>query len=403
MEILLLTQVLPYPPDSGPKVKTYNVIKYLTQEHEVTLVSFVRGDKKNAVSHLQQYCCAVYTVPMRRSKLRDAWYMGCSLLTAQPFMMIRDDRIPMRRLVKRLTGEKHFDAVHADQLNMAQYAEGVSGAFRVLDAHNALWLLYKRQWETTHGGPYKWLLNREWKLLRHYEGRICREFDVVLAVSEEDKKALLDVVGQPRDIIVMPIAIAPEDVQLVERIPDSPHILHIGTMFWPPNVAGVRWFIDQVLPLVKMQRPDVVFDVVGSRPPRDLVALGKARSDLNVTGYVDDPLPYLRRAALMVVPLWAGGGMRVKILNAMAQGIPIVSTTLGYEGIEVTPGQDILVGDTPEAFAAEVLRVLNDPGLGRELATNGRKLIEEKYDYRNACCTLSDVYRRAVSKQNVRI
>jgi glycosyltransferase involved in cell wall biosynthesis len=103
-----------------------------------------------------------------------------------------------------------------------------------------------------------------------------------------------------------------------------------------------------------------------------------------------------------VVPLLAGGGMRVKILNALAEGIPIVSTTLGYEGIEVTPGQDILVGDTPEAFAAEVLRVLNDPDLGRQLAANGRCLAEEKYDYRKACPPLDTVLARVIRKHDDR-
>jgi glycosyltransferase involved in cell wall biosynthesis len=138
----------------------------------------------------------------------------------------------------------------------------------------------------------------------------------------------------------------------------------------------------------------VQFDVVGSRPPAELLALNNAGLGINVTGYVQDPTPYQQRAAVMVVPVRAGGGMRVKILNALAEGIPIVSTTLGYEGIEMTPGQDILVGDTPEAFAAQVLRALNDPDLGRQLAANGRRLVEEKYDYRMACRPLlEEIYR----------
>jgi glycosyltransferase involved in cell wall biosynthesis len=133
-----------------------------------------------------------------------------------------------------------------------------------------------------------------------------------------------------------------------------------------------------------------------------LLALNKAGLGINVTGYVPDPTSYFQRAALMVVPLRAGGGMRVKILNALAEGIPIVSTTLGYEGIEVTPGRDILVGDTPKAFAAQALRVLNDPALGWQLAANGRHLVEAKYDYRQACRSLNDVYAHAASSRRDR-
>ena len=395
MNILMLTQVLPYPPDSGPKVKTFNVIKYLAREHRVTLVSFVRDDQSDSVRHLERYCQAVHTLPMERGAVRDAWYMGLSFLTGQPFLMLRDDRRTMRDLVDRLSAEHAFDVVHADQLNMGQYAERVPDAFKVLDLHNALWLLYKRLWETMSWGPSRWLLGRDWRLLRSYEGQMVRQFDAVLAVSHEDKASLQAAAGREVDIVVIPIAVDTDEVALVEREPEASHVLHIGTMYWPPNIDGVNWFIREVYPLIRQERPDVQFDVVGSRPPAEMVALNEAGLGVNVTGYVADPTSFLERAALMVVPLRAGGGMRVKILNALAQGIPIVSTALGCEGIEVVPDRDILVGDTPEAFAAQVLRVLNDPALGGRLSASGRRLAEELYDYRSACRPLDGVYARA--------
>lgn len=397
MRVLLLTQVLPYPPDSGPKVKTWNVLKYLTERYEVTLASFVRGDQSADVAHLQRYCRAVHTVPMERGTVRDGLAMVRSLLTGQPWMMVRDDRRTMRHLVDRLAAEASFDVVHADQLNMAQYALCVRSIFRVLDAHNALWLLYKRLAAKMGPGPRKWLLERDWRLLKAYEGQMVRRFEAVLAVSREDQAALLEAASVEREITVIPIAVDADEVQPVARRPDANHILHLGTMYWPPNIDGVMWFIREVFPRIRRHRPDVVFDVVGSRPPSVLRELSRDGSGTNVAGYVVDPTPYLEQAGVFVVPLRAGGGMRVKILNALAEGIPIVSTTLGYEGIKVTPGQDILVGDTPEAFAAEVLRVLNDPALGRQLSVNGRKLVEEMYDYRSACRPLDDVYAQAAS------
>ncbi|MGQ9626024.1 MAG: glycosyltransferase family 4 protein [Anaerolineae bacterium] len=394
MNVLLLTQVLPYPPDSGPKIKTYNVLKYLSQSHEVTLVSFVRGEQSADVAHLKRYCQAIHTVPMDRGVLRDAWYMARSLLTGKPFIMARDDRTEMRKLVDRLASEVRFNVAHADQLNMAQYAARVSGAFKVFDAHNALWLLYKRLCETMRPGLRRWLLGREWRLLKDYEGRVCRDFNAVLAVSEEDKAALSEAAGCPVDARVIPIAIDTYELALIER-PNPSHILHIGTMYWPPNIDGVLWFIHEVWPLVRERRPGIQFDIVGSRPPREIIAIGRDEMGINVAGYVPDPTPYLQRAALMVVPLRAGGGMRVKILNAWAQGIPIVSTTLGCEGIEVTPGEDILVGDTPREFAAAALRLLESPELAARLVANGRRLVEEKYDYRRACTPLNEVYAEA--------
>lgn len=395
MDVLMLTQVLPYPPDSGPKVKTYHVIKYLAQHHRVTLISFVRGDQSEHVQHLKHYCHSVHTVPIHRSPLKDLWYLALSFLRKTPFLMVRDDCKAMRDLVYRVTAEQTFEIVHADQLNMAQYARRINGAFKVLDAHNALWLLYKRLWQTMSPGPKKLLLGRDWRLLKSYEGQLLREFDAILAVSSEDKTALQKAAERPVNATVIPIAIDTQEIQPVERDADANHILHIGTMYWPPNIDGVNWFINQVYPLVREQRPDVQFDIVGSNPPSDLLALNDAGLGVNVTGYVKDPTIYYKRAALMVVPLRAGGGMRVKILNALAAGIPIVSTTLGAEGILVNSGTDILLADEPTDFAAAVLRLLDDCALSSEISQNGRRLVNNLYDYHRACQPLKEVYDRA--------
>jgi glycosyltransferase involved in cell wall biosynthesis len=393
MRVLLLTQVLPYPPDSGPTVKTWNVVKYLTRHHEVTLASFVRGDQSAAVRILGNYCHTVHTVTIQRGLRRDMGSMLRSLLTNQPFLMIRDDRAAMRQLVNRLAVTSGFDVVHADQLNMAPYATRIPHARKVLDAHNALWILYKRLWQTMPPGLYKWLLGRDWRLLRTYEGRLCRQFDAVLTVSREDCAALEEVMGKPSAVSVIPIAIDPNEVVPVPRQPGADRLLFIGTMYWPPNIDGVRWFLREVYPCIRAQRPDVTVDILGARPPRDIVAMAKDGTGINIAGYVADPTSYVQRAALLVVPLRAGGGMRVKILNALAQGLPVVSTRLGCEGIAAEAGRHLLIADTPEEFAQATLRLLADRPLADELGRNGRRLIQSTYDYRVVCQALDDVYR----------
>jgi len=399
LKILLLTQVLPYPPDSGPKVKTWNVLKYLARHHQVTLVSFVRGDQRTEIEHLKKYCQAVHTVPMVRGALRDGWYMLRSLLTNQPFLMVRDDRAAMRQLIDRLAAATQFDIVHADQLNMAQYAARVPSARKVLDAHNALWLLYQRLWATMGAGPKKWLLKRDWQLLKTYEGRICRQFEAVLAVSAEDTAALAEAAGQPlKNVTVIPIAVDTDEVAPVARAATADHILHIGTMFWPPNVDGILWFLQEVWPLIRAECPTAVFDVVGAKPPAEIMAFNNRDAGVNVTGYVEDPTPYYENAGVMIVPLRAGGGMRVKILNALAQELPLVSTTIGCEGIAVESGRHLLVADSPPDFAAATLRLLRERELAQTLGRNGRQLIQTTYDYRAACLPLEDCYQAALLK-----
>src|SRR5512145_2167036 len=381
MKILLLTQVLPYPPDSGPKIKTWNVIKYLARQHEITLVSFVRGDQSAEVKHLQRYCQAVHTVEMKRGPLPDGLALLRSLASGQPWMMVRDERTTMQQLIDTLVRQNQFDVAHADQLNMAQYARRVAGARKIMDAHNALWLLYKRLAGTLRG-PKKWLLERDWRLLKQYEGRVCNEFDAVLAVSAEDKNALEEAIGHPREMAVIPIAIDVDDLPVVARKPDADHILHFGTMYWPPNIDGIHWFLNEILPWIRQKRPESVVDLVGARPPQSLVERNQKDSRINVTGYVPDLLPYMEQAGVFVVPLRAGGGMRVKILEALARGLPLVTTTLGCEGIAVEDGRHVLIANTPEGFAAAVIRLLEDRSLADQLGKNGRQLIENTYDYR---------------------
>lgn len=393
MRVLLLTQVLPYPPDSGPKVKTYYVLKYLAARHQVTLVSFVReSDKPEYIQHLESLCERVITVPISRSPVRDLMFLGKSLLTGQPWMMLRDQRPEMMSLLDELAKTTYFDVVHADQLNMGQYALRFRNSRKVLDLHNALWVLYKRLSESLAASkPMKYILMRDWRLLKSYEGKICRDFDAVTAVSTEDKTALVEA-GAQRDITVIPIAIDTDEQAQVMRQPTGPHIIHIGTMYWPPNIEGITWFLDEIYPLVKARVPDVRCTLIGARPPASITERAKDDPSLTVTGYVDDPMPYMRDSSMMVVPLKAGGGMRVKILNALSQGIPMVSTTVGCEGIAVHNEQDIMVADDPQAFAEATSKLLLDSALNERVTANGRQTAQQVYDYRQACKPLDAIY-----------
>jgi glycosyltransferase involved in cell wall biosynthesis len=393
MRVLLLTQVLPYPPDSGPKVKTYYVLKYLAQNHQVTLVSFVREvDKPEHIRHLETLCERVITVPIQRSKIADLRFLGQSLVSGQPWMMLRDERPEMRRVLADLAVGSDFDVVHADQLNMGQYALSFQNSRRVLDLHNALWNLYKRLAETSAStDPMKYILMRDWPLLKRYEGELGRQFDAITAVTEEDRQLLLEA-GAPDRISVMPVAIDTDEQSFITRRPSGPHIVHIGTMYWPPNIKGINWFLESVYPLIKLQVPDVRCTLIGSRPPESIIQRSNHDRTLTVTGYVEDPQAFLEDASMMVVPLQAGGGMRVKILNALSQGIPMVSTRVGCEGIRVTHERDILIADEAEDFARACVRMLTDYQLNAEISSEGRRTAEQYYDYRQACRPLDEIY-----------
>lgn len=402
MRVLMLTQVLPYPLDSGPKFKSYYVLRNLATQHQLTLVSFIRQNNPEAIAHLSQYCQKVLTVEMRRGAWRDGLGLGRSVLAREPLLMARDSRRAMHNLVSSICDANQFEVVHADQLNMAQYAIRVPEAKRVLDAHNALWVVFKRLAENSASGPWKWILGREWRALKKYEGDMGKYFDKIVTVSDQDKESFITAGVAAEKLTVIPIVIDTDEIREVNRDPDADHILHIGTMFWPPNVEGIQWFLHEVWPLINQQNPGIVFDIVGSKPPKEITRFSLEEHSVNVTGYVDDPEPYLRSAAVMVVPLLSGGGMRVKILNALAQKIPIVSTPIGCEGIDVEDGKNIMIAESPIAFAHAVSHLLKNPAFGKVLADNGHDLIKKKYDYRRIQKDLEGLYDQIPSNDGKR-
>jgi glycosyltransferase involved in cell wall biosynthesis len=394
MRILLLTLVVPNPPDSGPRIKTHYLLRYLAQRHAVTLVSFVRSDAEAAAARaLEPHCKGVYTVPIQRSRLRDIGYLFASVGSKRPFLMLRDESKAMRQLLRALLARQHFDLVHADQLNMAPFARA-TGLPMVLDQHNAVWTIFQRMAQQERGVK-RLLLELEWRRLRRYEGRVCREAHAVMSVSAEDRTALL-AAGAAEPIPVIPIAVDVAGIQAVPRRPDAQGILSMATMYWPPNIDSVLWFTREVLPHIRRSAPDAPFYIVGARPPAEVQALANQPA-IEVPGYVEDPRPYLEASALLIVPLRAGGGMRVKILEALARGIPVVSTTIGAEGIDVTPGEHLLIADEPAAFAEAVLRVLGDRALGDRLAKAGRMHALTRYDWRSVCPAVEPVYERALA------
>lgn len=398
MKILLLTQVVPYPPNSGPKVKTYNVLKYLAQRHEVTLVSFVRSDQERADAQaLSRYCKSIITVPIRRSAVRDVGYLAASLMSSTPFLVARDNVVAMRKQVADLLHRTRFDVIHADQLTMAQFAlpkngESQNGERTVLDEHNAVWTIVRRMCQGTPWGPKRLLLELEWRKLRRYEGELCRRFDRTLAVIEEDRQALDDAAGQKCGIAVIPIGVDTTELAPIPRNPEARDVISIATMFYPPNAEGVLWFAREVFPSIRSASPTTKFYIVGARPPQEVRRLANAEPNIVVTDYVPDITPLIAQSAVSIVPVRAGSGMRVKILENFARGIPVVTTTIGKEGISAVHEQHLLLADEPTAFAREVLRIIKNRRYADDLASRARKLVEQRYDWRVVCQPLDRVY-----------
>jgi glycosyltransferase involved in cell wall biosynthesis len=424
MRILFLTQVLPYPLDAGPKVRAYYVLRHLARSHAVTLVSFVRStDTAAAGEHLRQYCQAVHTLPMPRSRAGDAAHALRSLATNQPFIILRDWVPGMADLIGNVVSEAGpFDVVHADQLWMAAYAlyarqahQGRRRPALVLDQHNAVYLVPARIAEAETSRAKRMLLRLEAKKLASYEVQTCRQFDRVVWVTREDHTAVVGVAARkqqktetrhrrdPSTIVtnsaVIPICADPEATAVIARRPAARRVTFLGGLHWPPNAQGILWFAERVFPRVLESVPDAVMTVIGKNPqhiPNAHSQLPAAR--LEVTGYVDDPRPYLEDTAVFAVPLLAGGGMRVKIVDAWTWGLPVVSTSIGAEGIDIRPGENILIADTPAEFAQATVQLLQDRDRNEALAEGGRRWVEEHYSWRRVYPSWDRIYDELAAK-----
>ncbi|MBN1220195.1 MAG: glycosyltransferase [Anaerolineae bacterium] len=396
MRILFLSQVLPYPLDAGPKMRSYFVLRHLTQQHEVTLLTFVRDtDRPENIAHLAEFCHAVRAVPMRRSRFRDLKFLIQGLLTQQPFLIIRDELPEMIDALKQLVGAQSFDAIHADQLWMAQYALAAGAmlpqAKLLLDQHNAVYLIPKRLAESTANPLKQLFLSRESRALAAFEAEVCHRFDHVVWVTGEDYQAVAALAQAQTNGLapstIIPICADPGQVKPVTRASGQKRITFLGGLHWPPNAEGILWFAKQVFPRVRTEIPEAILTVIGKNPPAGLAGEG-----VEATGYVTDLSPYLAETTVFIVPLHAGGGMRVKILDAWSWGLPIVSTTIGAEGIDIQPGQNILIADTVPDFAQAVIRVLQEPALAQQLAQEGRQTVRQKYDWRRIYPAWDKIY-----------
>jgi glycosyltransferase involved in cell wall biosynthesis len=409
-KILFLTQIIPFPPDAGPKVKTYHVIRALAEQgHSVTLVSFVRPEEVRHIPALREICDAVHEVPIQRSRVADVGYMLRSYLTNRPFLIERDDLRPMQEMVNRLVQEEGFQFIHADQLTMVQFAIRGASAFPgrkpkvIFDAHNAVWTIVERMKENARFFM-KPVLAIEAKRVKQYEGELLRTVDHVLAVTDIDQRLLEEALHFSKSgnytnvspVTVIPIAVDTKKLQPVNRKVGSKNIITLGTLHYPPNADGIRWFFNEVFPLVQKRVPEATLTIIGKNPPQDFIELAERNpGTIKVTGYVDDLVPYLEESALMVVPVRAGGGMRVRILEAFAYAMPVVTTTVGLEGIHGTPDHDVIVADTPADFANRAAELLENVSLQEKLANNGRELATTKYDWQAVLSAMRPIYEEA--------
>lgn len=402
MRILLLTQVVVYPADAGPKIKTLQVLRHLAAQHEIVYCTFVRNQQEaKDAEYLRAICRRVVTIPLQRSRLSDAYFLFESLIQGDAFLLRRDERAIMHKVVEQLLQEEQIEVIHVDQLNMMRFAPIEWPGKIVLDEHNAVWQVVERLRERASNLFTRWLLSRELRIIRTLEEQACRRADRVLTVSEQDRASLYKLVGSEVPIVVVPIsldvkefdAIRTKRSHCIQCHPQLHSLLTIGTMFWPPNSEGVLWWLRTGYARLQQLCPDIHYDIIGARPPHALEQLATQTSGVQLHGYVADVEPFWCTTTALLVPLLSGGGVRVKILEAMAMGVPVISTSIGCEGLAVRDNEHLLIADTPDALADACMRLMQEQGLAERLTHNALQYVLQYHHAKTVLAELDAIYQ----------
>jgi sugar transferase (PEP-CTERM/EpsH1 system associated) len=397
MEVLFITAALPYPPQSGATIRTYSLLRRQARRHRVHLIAY--GDARRdaeRVAHLERMCASVTVVEWRETKGTPRYYgeLLLNLFSATPFVVSRFTRPAMAEAIRAALARRTFDLVCCDFVTLSLNLPR-RGPWPVhLTAHNAesvLWARYLEHERNPLTALYVWLQYR--KVLR-FERRGLAEFPFVTCVSDVDRDRLSALCPMPAYSVV-PNGVDVEHFQPRPGEAVAHRLVFTGAMDWRPNHDAVRFFLEEIFPRVKREEPRATAVLVGRDPPAWLRDLVGSRPDVTLTGTVDDMRPHLAGAAVYVVPLRIGGGTRLKILEAMAMGLPVVSTSVGCEGLELGADRELLVADTPAAFAVATLRLLRDRELAARLGRAGRRRVESTYSWDSVADALEEAWQKA--------
>lgn len=398
--ILFLTPQLPHPPRQGTAIRNYNLIAQVAARHDVALLSFARDGQLDP-GPLAQFCQPLVTVrvPVRPLPAR----LRTLLASSAPDMAHRLHSPAYASALRDTLASTSCDILQIEGIELAPYALlarewlGERTPALVFDDHNAEYLLQKRAYQADIRHPRRWPAAlyslAQWRRLARFERHVCHVADAVLATSQADAQALRRLLPDLEPVIVPNgVDVARHHPDLPDSIPlEHPAVVFTGKMDYRPNVDAMLWFHGQVWPIVRAQSPKARLYVVGQSPHPRLSVLHRDPSTI-LTGYVDDILPYFGGADVYVAPLRIGGGTRLKVLEALAAGLPLVATQLGVEGIGLVPGEHAILADTPQAFAQAVLSLLRDPARGRTLGTAARRFVFAHYDWRQIALRLEPVY-----------
>ena len=381
MHVLWIKTELLHPIDKGGRIRTYQMLRALKREHRVTYLTLDNGmAAPDAAERAGEYCHELIRVPFVEARRRSPRFwleLAANVISPLPYAVSKYRSAAMRRAIERTVTGTKVDVLVCDFLFPSQNVPDGLPCHTVLFQHNVEADIWKRHVEVRTMPVARAYFREQWRRMDRFERQECRRFDQVIAVSARDAEAIERQYGIS-GVGDVPTGVDTEFFTPAGRAPREAHdLVFTGAMDWMPNEDGIRWFVDEVLPQIQQRMPDVTLTVVGRNPPPSIRALAERDARVRVTGTVPDVRPYLERAAVVIVPLRVGGGTRLKIYEALAIERPLVTTTIGAEGLPLEHGRHACLADGSSAFAQAVLDLLADPVAASAIARSGAAYVRE--------------------------
>ena len=380
MRILCLTSRLPYPPDRGDRLRAFHFIEHLSQEHELSLVSFIADEaERDYLLPLRAYCRDVRVLPM--SSRRSAISTALNVWRREPLQALYYRLGAMRHLVDDMIATTGFHAAYVHLFRMAPYVANHCQLYRIVDLTDVI------SKEIDLSLPYRGLASRavyrlEKRRINRYEQWVAQNFEETWLISRSDRQALART-SPEANIRVVPNGVDLEQFHPTGQscVPDS--LIFVGHLRVLHNMDAATYLAQDVLPLVRMEIPTCTLNIVGADPAPQIQRLGQSGS-ITVTGFVPDLNAHLNKAAIFVAPLRFAAGIQNKVLEAMAAGRPVVTTSLVNDGLGAQPGQEILIADDASATAQQIIRLLTNEQLREQMGKAGRQFVQARYSWIHA-------------------
>ena len=399
MRVLVIDEEVPFPLNSGKRLRTFNLLKHLASRHEITFVCrYHDGVDEFDPQQLEAAGIRTVVVPhpvLKKAGLRFYFTLLANVLSRYPYVATSHHSAQLIDVIKSLVEKDGFDLIHCEWTPYAINVKPFLPAPSVVVAHNVESMIWRRNFEIEKNPLKKAYIYLQYKKMEQFEREAFSLFTRVVAVSDQDK-ALIDQWAPEDQSTVVPNGV---DIDYFRSsgLSQKPHsVVFTGSLDWRPNVDCMLYFLDEIWPLVLQTFPNASFTIVGRRPTRQLQDRMKNEHSVKLTGTVDDVRPYIEKASVYIVPLRIGGGSRLKILEALSMRKAVVSTSIGAEGLTVIPDRELLIADEPEDFAKAIAGLFQDPALCDRLGSSGHKLVEKHYQWKALANKLEEVWLQAL-------